>query len=527
MTSLFFRLFASCVLAGALFACGGLAKTQQPHIVFILVDDMGYNDFYDSSDLGSVAWSNVNRLALKGLKLDSYYTQPICTPTRGALMTGRYPVRLGLQHMVIAGFQDYGLPLDEVTLADKLKSVGYGTYAVGKWHLGLYNFNSTPTYRGFDKYFGYWNGAEDYVTHEVQNYLDLHSQNGTKHAQVSDENGTFSTPLFASQMESMINFHKENKNGAPFFGYFPLQNVHAPLESPGGKYDEICSGIPNSDRRIFCAMAAIADEAIGNITSVVESTFGDEDYVIVIAGDNGGMPMSAGNNAPLRGHKAELWEGGIRNNALILSNMLPEAAKGAVYDKGIVHVTDFHATILGLSRYAASSKDKALDGIDVWDAVTQMKPSPRTEFLANIDPCAGMSEFGCEGEEYAYVSGDLKLLVGVANDTWYPVPTNSDTHLNPLVMHDATSGQVTWAAKWFRDSATPDRLYNISADPTETTNLASKFPSIVKQLKAKVDSIKSSDDFLAPCNIPDGSCYDQDSKGSAAAASHGGWYPWM
>ena len=94
--------------------------------------------------------------------------------------------------------------------------------------------------------------------------------------------------------------------------------MHVPLESPGGKYEEQCKSIENSNRRTFCAMAAIADDAIGNITSLVASKFKDEDYIVVITGDNGGIPNGAGNNMPLRSHKAELWEGGVRNNALIL-----------------------------------------------------------------------------------------------------------------------------------------------------------------------------------------------------------------
>merc|ERR1712086_699010 len=132
---------ATLAIVAALASASPLNKA--PHPFFILVDDMGFNDFsYRSSDLKDVAWPNVNKLADQALKVDQYYTQALCTPTRGAFMTGRYPARLGLQHGVITNYQDYGLPLDEVTLADKLKDVGYATHAVGKWYLGSYNFES-------------------------------------------------------------------------------------------------------------------------------------------------------------------------------------------------------------------------------------------------------------------------------------------------------------------------------------------------------------------------------------------------
>ena len=149
-----------CVVVVLLLAFGGAVPIKRPHMVFILIDDMGFNDFYTSSDI-SAAWPGVMKLAKNEcMKLEHFYTQPICTPSRGSFMTGRYPLRLGLQHGVINGVQNYGLPLNETTLAQKLGEAGYKTYGVGKWHLGMYNNASTPTKRGFDHFYGYYNGYE-------------------------------------------------------------------------------------------------------------------------------------------------------------------------------------------------------------------------------------------------------------------------------------------------------------------------------------------------------------------------------
>jgi arylsulfatase A-like enzyme len=167
------------------------------------------------------------------------------------------------------------LPLDEVTLADKLKDAGYGTHAVGKWHLGCYNFESTPTYRGFDTYLGYYNGMEDYLSHEIQGYLDLHRQwnkteesgplKGKTYQNVDNEANNYSTPLFAAEMAQAIANHKKNSPNKPGFFYLPLQNVHAPLESPGGKYEAACAGVPNEDRKTFCAWPRLPMMLLGTL----------------------------------------------------------------------------------------------------------------------------------------------------------------------------------------------------------------------------------------------------------------------
>ena len=118
----------------------------------------------NTSDVAG-AWPHVGALANESVRIATYYTTMLCTPTRGAFMTGRLPQRLGLHHGVIGGFQDYGLPANETTIADKLKGAGYATAHVGKWHLGLFSNASLPVSRGFDTQFGYLSGEEDYYTH--------------------------------------------------------------------------------------------------------------------------------------------------------------------------------------------------------------------------------------------------------------------------------------------------------------------------------------------------------------------------
>jgi len=490
-----------------------------------LIDDMGFNDFYQSQDLAA-AWPTVATLAKKDcVLLSQYYTQQLCTPSRAAFMTGRMPLRLGLQHQVINGAQDYGLPLDEVTLPDKLKSVGYRTYGVGKWHLGMYNNASTPTHRGFDHYYGYFNGYEDYWSHTValganpstepveNGYLDLHDDNTL----VWGKEGQYGPELFKDKVYSLIQEHRAHHKESPMFLYYPMQNVHDPLEAMDeDRNSTACSSVPNSERRTFCGMARSADRAIANLTAALKEAFGDEDVVVMFSGDNGGNPMSAGNNCPnetsfcLRGKKATLWEGGIRNHALVCSEtLLPAPRKGASYDGGLVHLMDLHATLEELARVpAAASKARPLDGSSVWSAITTGGASPRKEFVVNIDPCSGHGS--CNGVEEAIRSGDWKYMSGVSSETWYPVP--SETSLSTAWQGGQQGDSKTW-------------LFNVTHDPGETINLADTYPEVVAALQAKLDGVAT--EALAPCNVPNGTCNAENMDGWALIKKTGAWVPWV
>src|SRR5262245_33645686 len=171
-------------------------KNRPPHIVFFLADDLGWKDVgWHGSEIQT---PHLDRLAAAGVKLEQFHVQPVCSPTRCALLTGRYPMRCGLQTGVVRPWAKYGLPLEERTLPQALKEAGYRTAIVGKWHLGHFERAYLPTRRGFDHQYGHYNGAIDYFTHERDGGFDWHRDD-----RVHRDKG-YSTQLLAAEAVRLI-----------------------------------------------------------------------------------------------------------------------------------------------------------------------------------------------------------------------------------------------------------------------------------------------------------------------------------
>ncbi|MFM8214458.1 MAG: sulfatase-like hydrolase/transferase, partial [Pirellula sp.] len=190
-------------------------------MVVFLADDLGWKDVgWHGSEIPT---PNLDRLAGAGAQLDFFYVQPVCSPTRAALMTGRYPMRHGLQVGVVRPWAQYGLPLEEQTLAQGLQSAGYATAIVGKWHLGHFRTEYLPTRRGFDHQYGHYNGAIDYFDHTRDGGFDWHRDD-----KICRDEG-YSTHLIADEAVRIVQQYAGKK---PFFLYVPFNAVHAPHQVP-------------------------------------------------------------------------------------------------------------------------------------------------------------------------------------------------------------------------------------------------------------------------------------------------------
>ncbi|XP_028273133.1 arylsulfatase B [Parambassis ranga] len=489
----------------------------RPHVVFILADDFGWYDVgYHGSEIKT---PNLDRLSAKGVRLENYYVQPLCTPSRNQLMTGRYQIHTGMQHQIIWPCQPYCVPLDEKLLPELMREAGYATHMVGKWHLGMYKKDCLPTRRGFDSFFGYLTGSEDYFTHVrcspvppgnlTRCALDL--RDGEEVA--TAYNGSYSTELLSQKASNIIRKHNSNK---PLFMYVAMQAVHDPLQVPE-RYVAPYSFIKDPHRRRYAGMVSAMDEAVGNITAALQQNGLWNNTVLIFSTDNGGQTLSGGSNWPLRGRKWSLWEGGVRGVGFVTGPLLKRP--GSV-SRELIHISDWLPTLVGLAGGSANGT-KPLDGFNVWNTISKGFASPRLELLHNIDPmyvdiapCPGQlqrvavrghskveSRFNVSTHAAIRFS-NWKLLTGYPGcDVWFPRPgsdtttTTSSSKLQPLK---------------------PVMLFDMEKDPEERSEVSDQFPAVVDYLLGRLERYQRT---ALPIKFPDG-------DPTCDPGPEGAWGPW-
>ncbi|HYF34629.1 MAG TPA: arylsulfatase [Prosthecobacter sp.] len=447
-----------------------LHAAPKPNIVFLLADDLGRADcgFMGGKD---IATPHLDKLAKAGAILDQFYVQPVCSPTRGAFLTGRYPSRLGLQVGVVRPWADWGLPLSERTLPQALKEVGYQTAIVGKWHLGASTRAYLPTQRGFDQQYGHYNGAIDYFKLERDGGHDWHRDDKANYDQ------GYSTHLIATEAARVI---KERDPAKPLFLYVPFNAVHGPWQVP----DEYVKPYAHlkGNRAIYAGMLACMDEAVGKITAAIDEAGLRDNTLFIFASDNGGpSPGTITNNGPLRAGKSTLYEGGTR--VVAFATWQGQIKPGSTV-KAPLHIVDWYPTLLNLA--GANLAQKApLDGRDAWPAITVGAPSPHDAILINTTPANG-----------AIRMGDWKLVL---NGHVGALQEHND-ELKAPAKKKKKKGAAGEAEAQFQ-SGEKIELFNLAADPNEKINLAESEPAKVTELKAKLATFQA--EALPPSSKPE------------------------
>ena len=429
------RIVAALVCALALISATAARSADKPNIVVILADDLG------NADLGyrgsKIRTPNIDALAKGGVRLESYYGMQLCTPARAALMTGRYPMRTGLQTVVIFPGHRYGLPTDETTLPQALKQAGYSTAMVGKWHLGHADRKYWPQNRGFDHFYGNLVGEVDYFTKDRGGITDW-QRNG----QFLKEEGYFTTQI-GDEAVKLINKQDTKK---PLFLYFASLAPHSPLQAPKADLDAYKGVFENEEKRAYAAMITHLDTQIGRIVAALEKKGMRENTLIFFTTDNGGiknMKVHApggepaadppASNGEFRDGKASLYEGGVHVPAIM---NWPAGFKPAVVNE-VLHHVDLMPTLLAIAG-GKGSPDHPFDGKDATATLAEGKASPHEDILINAEIYRG-----------ALRKGNWKL-VKVAL-----LPGKTE-------------------------------LFDLSKDPGEKTNVADQFPEVVRDLEARL-----------------------------------------
>ena len=416
--------------------CAQAAK--QPDIVFFLIDDLGYADcgFNGGKEIKT---PNIDRLAQSGAIIENHYVQPVCSPTRSTLLTGRYPTHTGVYTIVSPG-AGWGLPLAERTLADALRSAGYRTALTGKWHLGEFEKAYQPNARGFDHQYGHFFGMLDYFTHERMNKLDWY-----RNGEPLKEEG-YTTHLIAKEACKVIATGDQSK---PLFLYVPFNGVHSPFQVPDSYLKPYAH--LKGNRQKLAGMLAAVDEAIGQIEAALKQAGRLENTLIVFSSDNGGP--SPGDNTPLRDFKGSIFEGGTRAAAFAT---WPGHIPAGQRIRQPMHMVDWYPTLI---KQAGGSLEQKLpvDGLDIWPMLTKQAASPHDAILS----------VSTQGPSRAAVRmGDWKLIVdGGAADI---APPGKNKGKKAAGKYEAVA------------------LYDLSADPSEAKNLAEAQPERVKAMRARL-----------------------------------------
>lgn len=437
VTSLF------CVLS--LIFAGVTNAADKPNIVFILADDLGNADLgYRGSDIKT---PNIDKLATGGVRCNSFYGMPVCTPSRACLMTGRYPMRYGLQTLVIFPSHTYGLPTDERILPQALKDAGYQTLMVGKWHLGHADKKYWPQNRGFDHFYGNLVGEVDYFTKDRGGLTDWQ-----RNSKFFKEDGYFTT-LIGDEAVKLI---ESPNTKQPFFLYFASLAPHAPYQATQ-EYINRYKSVKDEKRRTYAAMITALDDQVGRIVAALEKKKLRDNTLIIFSSDNGGATSALfatgarseeeraesggielgakppASNGKLHGGKGSLHEGGVSVSTIF---NWPGKLQPRVVDEPL-HMVDVMPTLLALAGGQGSS-DHPFDGKNVWPTLTEGQPSPHEDILINVETIRG-----------AIRKGNWKL-VKIAT-----LPGRTE-------------------------------LFDLAADPGEQTNVAEQHPEIVRELESRL-----------------------------------------
>ncbi len=424
-----------------LLSTGGAQAVERPNILIIVADDLGWHDVpWHGTDY---AMPNLDKLAQQSLRLEAHYVHPMCSPTRAALLSGRYASRFGC----VSAQNERVYPFDTITLATALRSVGYATALTGKWHLGSLP-EWGPNKFGFDYSFGSLAGGVGPYDHHYKRgpYTNTWHRNDQR---IQEEGHV--TDLISREAVTFL----RRDRAAPFFLYVPFTAIHIPMDESQQWLDKNLH-IANLGDRLRAACATHMDAVIGQLLTALDETGQRNNTLVLFFGDNGAHGPYPNNdsqypgtypaltvghdNAPLRGYKSGLYEGGIRSPTIV---NWPGHLRPGMVDEPL-HACDWMPTLTKLVGYQPL-RDLRWDGTDIWPRLTgaSITGEPRTLYC-----------LGANGRDQTVRRGPWKLLIKPGTDA---------------------------------------ELFNLVDDIGERTNVAPEHPELVADLKQRMKELAASD----------------------------------
>jgi arylsulfatase A-like enzyme len=452
---------ALAAAAALLLAAGAPAQAAgRPNVIVFVADDLGWSDVgFHGEEV--IETPSLDRIAAEGVQLDRFYTTPICSPTRAALMTGRDPMRLGVAYGVIMPWHNLGVHPAEHFMPESFRAAGYQTAMVGKWHLGHAQEAYHPNQRGFEHFYGH--------LHTEVGYFPPFANQGGKDFQRNGESidaDGYETFVLADEA---VRFIRERDEARPFFLYVPFIAPHTPLDAPAdllAKYEDMEDDrrparskqtdqsrmiskltLRPSARPVYAAVVDALDQAIGRVLATLDEEGLAEDTIVLFFSDNGGAAYATGgaDNVPLRGGKGETFEGGIR---VVAAMRWPGAIEAGSKMTQIMSVMDVFPTLAEAAGIEARPSFE-LDGQSLWPAIATGAAAPREELLyfASETPIRGFFNLTAFDDEWKLVQE---------------------------VQQGLLSADVT------------NYLFRISEDPYEEHNLAESNPDVVAAMADEI-----------------------------------------
>lgn len=410
------------------------AQAPRPNVVLFLIDDMGWHDV--SFNGGELATPNIDRIAAGGVRLTDFSCYPLCTPSRAGLLTGRSPMRYGLMYSVIRPWSTYGVPLEERLLSQVFHDAGYQTAAIGKWHLGHGHRALMPNQRGFDHFYGHVNAEIDYFDHTKLDGLDW-QRNGRGVREPG-----YATELLGDEAVRRI---EQRDNTRPFFLYLPFNAIHAPMQAPPAALASVAH-VADPKRRVLAAMLHVLDTQVGRVLSALDRQGIANQTLVMFLSDNGGAPGQGSRNGPFRAGKLTPYEGGLRvPAALRWPGVLPAGQECPTW----MTVLDVLPT-LAAATSVPLGQTLALDGVNLWPAITQGRALDHPDFFA-----------ACKRNE------TLDFQFGLRSGQWKLVETR-----NP-------------------QGKSRQELFHLGDDPGERHNLAEREAATVTRLQSEMERWKA------------------------------------